>query len=197
MGDERLIRLTNLRRLRIEGKPVTALTLSEKFTWGRYTFWRDLLAPKSKKSFGEKLARRIEEDWPLPRGWLDQEHDDVGTAPEPVELELLSADERTLLAAYREIAPERKAAAAAAVFSEAEIARMYRGGGATITRLIAAEPPPPGEAKPPTQVDLEAAVDTAKNTPRPPASGAEVIRRVGGRLRRPRAIAVPTSGKKK
>ena len=36
----------------------------------RYSFWNDLL--KGNKSFGEKLARRIEEGLELPRGWLDE-----------------------------------------------------------------------------------------------------------------------------
>ncbi len=64
MSDEALIRLANLRSLK-----QTPVQLSER-VGNRYTYWRDLLA--GKKSFGEKIARKIEEKLELPRGWLDE-----------------------------------------------------------------------------------------------------------------------------
>jgi hypothetical protein len=69
MNDERLIRLSNFQRL-CETWQLTATELVNRLG-SRYSFWRDLLADE-KPSFGEKLARRIEEGLLLPRGWLDQ-----------------------------------------------------------------------------------------------------------------------------
>ena len=50
--------------------------------WGRYSFWKDLV--DGNKSFGEKLARRVEEAAAsIPRGWLDVPGADfVNMAPE-------------------------------------------------------------------------------------------------------------------
>lgn len=61
-----MVRLDNLKALKL-----TASDLSEK-VGGRYTYWRDLLA--GKKSFGEKIARKIEEKLELRRGQLDDSH---------------------------------------------------------------------------------------------------------------------------
>ena len=67
MNDDSTIRRDNLRSLRL-----TPAQLIERC--GRtYTYWRDLLST-SKKSFGEKVARSIEGDLNLPRGWLDEPH---------------------------------------------------------------------------------------------------------------------------
>ena len=63
MSDDALLRLGNLKRLGL-----TPTELSES-VGGRYTYWRDLLA--GKKSFGEKIARKIEEKRNLRRGSLD------------------------------------------------------------------------------------------------------------------------------
>jgi hypothetical protein len=71
VSDERLIRLENLRRLCAE-RGLTPQSLSDRIG-SRYSYWRDLLV--GQKSFGEKAARRIEEDLDLPRGWLDSVHD--------------------------------------------------------------------------------------------------------------------------
>lgn len=64
MNDDALIRLSNLKALGLTAK------LLEAQVGGRYTYWRDLLA--GQKSFGEKIARKIEEALAYPRGYLDQ-----------------------------------------------------------------------------------------------------------------------------
>jgi len=64
MSEDAQIRRDNLATLQLGPKELT-----EKL--GRtYSFWRDLV--KSNKSFGEKLARSIEDGLELPRGWLDR-----------------------------------------------------------------------------------------------------------------------------
>lgn len=77
MSDDSLIRLANLRAL-----SKTPAQLSER-VGGRYTYWRDML--KGEKSFGEKVARKIEEAYGLPRGYMDNPHErgKVMTAAEP------------------------------------------------------------------------------------------------------------------
>ena len=64
MSDDALIRRENLKRL---GKTPGDLAAA---VGGRYSYWRDLLEDP-KKSFGEKIARKIEEKLDLPRLWLD------------------------------------------------------------------------------------------------------------------------------
>jgi len=63
MSEDALIRLENLKRLKID-----AATLSLR-VGGRNTYWHDMLA--GKKSFGEKVARKIESALDLPRLTLD------------------------------------------------------------------------------------------------------------------------------
>lgn len=91
MSDEALIRLDNLKALNL-----TPTQLSAR-VGGRYTYWRDLLA--NKKSFGEKIARKIEEKLELRRGALDEAGSLQGvtpaipapTPPEPAPDELAAA----------------------------------------------------------------------------------------------------------
>lgn len=45
-------------------------------------YWSNLMRD-AKKSFGEKAARRIEELWPLPRGWMDVPHRASEVVPAP------------------------------------------------------------------------------------------------------------------
>lgn len=64
MSEDAQIRRDNLAALHLGPNDLVAKA-------GRsYSFWRDLI--KSNKSFGEKLARSIEHDLSLPRGWLDR-----------------------------------------------------------------------------------------------------------------------------
>jgi len=72
MSDDALIRLARLKKL---GYSPAELAL-ELGTTAQY--WRDLLA--GKKSFGEKIARRVEEKLGLQRYYLDLRDDD---APPP------------------------------------------------------------------------------------------------------------------
>jgi hypothetical protein len=64
MGEDALIRLTNLKALGHGPADLVRLIGST------YPYWRDLLA--GQKSFGEKAARNIEAKLGLPRGCLDQ-----------------------------------------------------------------------------------------------------------------------------
>ena len=67
MSDDAAIRRANLRALKLDPNQLKAKA-------GRtYSYWRDLLE-SDKKSFGEKVARSMEPDLGLPRGWLDQDH---------------------------------------------------------------------------------------------------------------------------
>jgi len=79
MSDNALIRLQNLHAL---GLGPTELVQQVGST---YPYWRDLLA--GKKSFGEKIARRIEEALKLNRGYLDEAH-----ATADVRLPMLAVD---------------------------------------------------------------------------------------------------------
>ena len=74
MADDAGIRRTNLQRL-LRQRGWTAADLSDRYH-GRYTYWRDLLKDPN-KSFGEKVARRLEEEADLPRLWLDTPEADL------------------------------------------------------------------------------------------------------------------------
>jgi len=63
MSEDALIRLENLRKLNQTAKEL------ESVVGGRYTYWRDML--QGTKSFGEKIARKIEEKYGMQRGQLD------------------------------------------------------------------------------------------------------------------------------
>lgn len=72
-SDDTLIRRQNLRKLMAIRQWAVA-DLNGNLGWGRYTYWRDLLENPD-KSFGEKVARKIEEAAKdVPRGWLDMDH---------------------------------------------------------------------------------------------------------------------------
>lgn len=71
MNDDALIRLSNLKALNLTPKD-----LSER-VGNRVSYWSDLL--RGQKSFGEKLARKIEEQLSIPRGSLD-----TADADEPI-----------------------------------------------------------------------------------------------------------------
>jgi hypothetical protein len=64
MADEAVIRRTNFRLLAKTPKG------AHDRLGGRYSYWRDLMEDAN-KSFGEKVARRIEEAYEVPRGCLD------------------------------------------------------------------------------------------------------------------------------
>ena len=75
MADDAMIRRDNLRRLTT--KPNELVERCGK----TYSYWRDMLSDP-KKSFGEKIARHIEDCWKLPRLWMDQVHDAREPLPE-------------------------------------------------------------------------------------------------------------------
>lgn len=97
--EEAAIRLENL-KLVCAARGLDAKALADRFT-GRYTYWRDLLA--GNKSFGEKVARRIEEDLQLPPKWLDEPHDGRAEVPSTASDGLLPLcdGEPDLIAAFR------------------------------------------------------------------------------------------------
>lgn len=111
MADEAVIRKRNLARYCREHKPPLAATDLAELLGSRVSLWSDLLAGR-KPSFGEKLARRIEEGLGLPRGYLDQVHDGeapVTRAPD------LTPDERRMLLAFRTVLREDRANTLAAL----------------------------------------------------------------------------------
>lgn len=65
MSDDALIRRGNLRAL---GKSASELA---KDLGSGYSYWAAMLADNSRKAFGEKVARRIEGQYNLPRGCMD------------------------------------------------------------------------------------------------------------------------------
>lgn len=77
MNDDALIRLENLKALNL-----TAQQLSER-VGGRVSYWSDLM--RGKKSFGEKVARKIEDKLEMPRGYMDaaDEEAPIFVVPEP------------------------------------------------------------------------------------------------------------------
>lgn len=81
MSDDALIRRKNLERW-MKNNGVGVAGLNAKLGFGRDSYWRDLLGPN--KSFGEKVARRIEEAANLPRGWLDTPQAGAAAAPPAV-----------------------------------------------------------------------------------------------------------------
>ncbi len=76
MAEDAMIRRENLIRLGRTARELEALL------GRRYSYWRDLMQDPN-KSFGERVARDIEEHYPLPRGWLDTPHDDREPVPQP------------------------------------------------------------------------------------------------------------------
>ncbi len=69
MADEKLIRLANFRAF-CRGRGLTPSRLAEDLG-SRVSYWSDLLG--GKKSFGEKIARRIEDHYQIGRGGLDED----------------------------------------------------------------------------------------------------------------------------
>lgn len=95
MADDALIRRQNLEKL-FPRKTWGPKAMSAKFGNSR-SFWSDLRL--GRKSFGEKLARDIEDQAGLPRGSLDDVEGDVQMPLLSIELTerlaKLSADQRT------------------------------------------------------------------------------------------------------
>lgn len=87
MSDDAAIRRENFKAIVAKrGWPIADLCgETGKMGWGRYSYWRDLLENPT-KSFGEKIARRIEERLTLPRGSLDEPgYGRSGRYPKPAE----------------------------------------------------------------------------------------------------------------
>jgi hypothetical protein len=74
VSDDRLIRISNLRRVCAERRLKTA-DLHRLLPYARYTYWRDVL--EGDKPFGEKAARKVEAKLGLPDRWLDTPRDPV------------------------------------------------------------------------------------------------------------------------
>lgn len=67
MAEDAMIRKQNLKLLGKKPGELSALLGKS------YSYWRDLME-NPEKSFGEKVARDIEDRYPLPRLWLDTVH---------------------------------------------------------------------------------------------------------------------------
>lgn len=98
-SDERLIRLDNFKRV-VEQKSLTPRDLATQMG-STYQYWYDLLA--GKKSFGEKVARRIEENFGLQRYSLDDATNTV-----PGGFVKLDAREREMVEQYRSLSIEAR-----------------------------------------------------------------------------------------
>lgn len=82
MSDEKLVRLENLVAVMTDRKMVTArgrpcpTLLKQRAGFGGYSFWAGIL--NGSRSFGEDLARRLEDALGLPRWYLDGASSDGG-----------------------------------------------------------------------------------------------------------------------
>lgn len=81
MSEDAAIRRANLTLLCAQRHWTTA-DLHAELGWGRYSYWHDLISDP-RKSFGEKVARHIEEKLELGRNWLDQDRDGHHRAEAP------------------------------------------------------------------------------------------------------------------
>lgn len=132
MNDEASIRRENLRNLGL-----TAQELSTRVGSG-YSYWRGLMTDP-KRTFGEKVARRIEEALGLPRGALDLVRADgdelmdrapaAASAPPMVDSELDAAVD-VLIAHVSALPIDMREAAAV------NLAGMARSGGAPHWRSL-------------------------------------------------------------
>lgn len=94
MAEDSKVRLENFRT---EWKARELTPVEAKRLYGRsVSFWSDLL--HGRKSFGEKLARSLEDQLGLPRMWLDKPR---GKDAEPSDFGELTGDERLLFAFLR------------------------------------------------------------------------------------------------
>jgi hypothetical protein len=96
-SEDAAIRRANLQYL-CKQRSWTPAMLTAKLGWGRDTYWRDLLGNPN-KSFGEKAARRIEDQLQLGRNWLDEPH-------EPLERRYVKAHEREPRLALAALRPQ-------------------------------------------------------------------------------------------
>jgi len=100
VSDEKLIRLEHFKAL-IAARGWQVKDLPVEMGWGRYSFWNDLI--EGNKSFGEKLARRIEAKLELHRYQLDEAPDKM-----PEGYVRLDAHERAMIESYRAISKEAR-----------------------------------------------------------------------------------------
>lgn len=100
MNDEQLVRLERFRSVCQERGIIGPVQIA-KALGKSASFWSDLL--RGAKSFGEKLAREIEEKMSLPRGWLDGT---FGVAP--MTMGTLNGFEGQLITLFRRLPPDRQ-----------------------------------------------------------------------------------------
>lgn len=79
MSDDALIRRGALKAA-MKARGWEIADLPEALGFGRYTYWRDVLG--GDKSFGEKVARKIEEKLGLERGHLDRPAESAALSPD-------------------------------------------------------------------------------------------------------------------
>lgn len=96
-SDDQLIRLDNF-KLVVSNRGLTPNDLTTQIG-GRYTYWRDLLA--GEKSFGEKIARKIEDKLGLQRYSLDDGSNPGGFVK-------LDSREREMVEQYRGLSKEAR-----------------------------------------------------------------------------------------
>lgn len=96
--DLQALRLRNLQKLKLGAKELSDISMKRREV-GRVTFWADVL--RGTKKIGERLARLIEDDNELPRGWMDRPDASVAEAATP--FAELNSDEATFLGLYRQL----------------------------------------------------------------------------------------------
>lgn len=111
--DLALIRRQNLSGVKPPPGRTLVATLVER-VGGRDSYWRSLLSDPS-KSFGEKIARKIEEKWPLPHLSLDSPTKRAaGAAPPPTpprnfaDRRVLTDEEWELWQAFKQTATDKE-----------------------------------------------------------------------------------------
>jgi hypothetical protein len=132
MADDARIRTENLRAL-WDARGFT-VTSAPKVLGRSASFWSDLR--KGNKSFGEKLARDIEERLQLPRGWLDQAHDTnngLSTSPAPpprdfADPRFVDDEEFEIVRDFRDLADGDRDRFKASLRQMADAYRIYRDG---------------------------------------------------------------------
>lgn len=109
MADDALIRRQSLRAL-LKARGWAIKDLQEQVGEGRYTYWRDLLENDT-KSFGEKVARKIEDKLGLDRGYLDRAQGQAtpdASRHSGMPFRDLNAFEAQLITLFRALSPDEQ-----------------------------------------------------------------------------------------
>lgn len=127
MSEDALIRRKNLRAL---GKSAGDLVV---ILGSGYSYWAAMLDESSDKAFGEKIARRIEDGFGLPRGSMDIQDGVTSEMVRPPAWPFALVDQDR----YERLSPEAKGAVQARMLDE--IDRLERQSQGVTAGLLAKE----------------------------------------------------------